>query len=83
MNLTREKALQIVLQYLTAEMHCSIHIQDGIPTGCTFYGIDQVKSEPCWMASIPPESSMVGQGRIICISKKTCRIIYDGYTNGE
>jgi hypothetical protein len=35
------------------------------------------------MASIPPESSMVGQGRIICISKKTCRIIYDGYTNGE
>lgn len=82
-KLTREKALQIIRKHLIAQVPRDFEIQDGIPDGCTFYGIDKVKAEPCWTAFIPSQETRTGSSHIICISKKTGRILYDGFTNGE
>jgi len=83
MRLTKEKAQQIIYKRLIAQIPRDIEIQDGVPEGCVFYGVDKVKSEPCFIARIPPEIPRTGPSRIICVSKKTCRIIYDGLTCDE
>jgi len=81
MRLTKEKAQQIIYKHLIAQVLRNFEIQDGIPVGCILYGVP--KDEPCWTARIAPEKTMVGPSRIICISKQTGRIIYDGFTNEE
>ena len=81
MKVTKEKALQIILKHLTAKMRRDIEIQDGRPDGCLLYGVP--KDEPCWTARIPPDIPRTGASRIICVNKKTGKIIYDGFTNEE
>lgn len=81
MSLTREKALQIIRKHLIRQTPRDIEIQDGIPEDCNIYGLS--KDEPCWTARIPPEVSRTGPSWIICVNKKTGRIIYDGFTNEE
>lgn len=83
MKITKEKVLQIICKHLMQQITEDIEIQDGLTDGCTFYGVDQVKAEPCWTVRIPPEQLRTGPSHIICISKKTSRIIYDGFTNEE
>lgn len=81
MELTKEKALRIICKQLMREVLHDIEIQDGIPEGRILYGVP--KDEPCWTACMPSEVMMMGPSRIICMSKKTGRIIYDGLTNEE
>lgn len=83
MSITKEKAQQMIRKHLIAQVPRDFEIQDGIPNGCTFYGVDKVKAEPCWTAFIPSQETRTGSSYIICISKKTGRILYDGFTNGE
>lgn len=80
-GLTREKALQAIRKHLIAQIPRDIEIQDGLPEGCILYGVS--KDETCWTARIPPEIPRTGPSRIICISKKTGRIIHDGLSNEE
>jgi len=80
-KLSRGKALQIIRKHLIKQVPHDIEIQDGIPEGRVLYGVP--KDEPCWTACIPSEVMMIGPSRIICISKKTGKIIYDGFTNEE
>lgn len=81
MQITKEKALQMIRKHLSRQIPRNLEIQDGLPEGCILYGVP--KDEPCWTAWIPSERSMVGSSRIICISKKTGRVIYDGLSNEE
>jgi len=75
--------VEIIRKHLIAQVPWDIKIQDGLPDGCVFYGVDKVRSEPCFTAFIPSTEVRIGPSRIICVSKKTGRIIYDGYTNEE
>lgn len=79
LKVTKEKALQIILKHLTAKMQHDIDIQDGVPDGCLLYGVP--KDEPCWTVWIPPDMPRTCANWIICVSKKTGKILYDGYTS--
>jgi hypothetical protein len=81
MRLTKEKALQIIRKHLMQKVLRNIEIQDGLPKGCILYSVPS--DEPCWTVRIPPEQLRTGPSHIICISKNTGRIIYDGFTNEE
>lgn len=81
MRLTKEKAQQIIYKHLIAQVPRNYEIQDGLTEGCILYGVP--KDEPCWTARIPPEIPRTGPSRIICVNKKTGKIIYDGFTNEE
>ena len=81
MRLTKEKAQQIIYKHLIAQVPRNFEIQDGLTEGCVLYGVP--KDEPCWTARIPPEITRTGPSRIICVNKKTGKIIYDGFTNEE
>ena len=80
-ELTRKKAVQIIRKRLIEQVPRDFEIQDGLSAGCHLYGLPQ--DEPCWTAWIPSEISRTGPSRIICVSKKIGRIIYDGWTNEE
>ena len=76
MKLTKEKALQIIRKHLIRQMLRGIEIKDGIPEACFLYGVP--KDKPCWTAWIPSSTLQVGAGRIICISKREAKVIFDG-----
>lgn len=79
--MTKEKALHIIREHLMQRVSCDFEIQDGLPEGCIIYGV--TLTEPCWTAWIPSAVPRIGSSRIICLSKKTGHIIYDGFTNEE
>ena len=75
-ELSRQKALRIIRKYLCRQILKNLELQEGIPDGCILYGIS--KDEPCWTASIASGTLQVGAGRIICISKRKDKVIFDG-----
>jgi len=75
-ELSRQKAVRIIRKYLCRQILKDLELQDGIPDGCILYGIS--KDEPCWTASITPDTMRVGACRIICISKRKAKVIFDG-----
>lgn len=81
--ITREKAEEIAIKYLGAQMLGRIQVTDKLPTGGVIYGRDSLSET--WVAQVPsPENFMhVGGGRIICISNSTGKIVYDGSDGGE
>ncbi|PKN68508.1 MAG: hypothetical protein CVU54_14415 [Deltaproteobacteria bacterium HGW-Deltaproteobacteria-12] len=81
MMLSRERALRIIQKYISRQVPKDLELRDGIPEGCILYGVSDY--EPCWSVLILSEESRTGPSRIICVSKKSAKIIYDGPTNGE
>jgi len=75
-DLTKDEALNVILKHLKAQIRQGIKIRDGIPEGYSLYGVS--KNEPCWTAWIPSSTFQVGAGRIICISKRNDKVIFDG-----
>jgi hypothetical protein len=75
-EVSRQKAVRIIRKYLCRQILKDLELQDGIPDGCILYGIS--KDEPCWTASITPDTMRVGAGRMICISKREGKVIFDG-----
>jgi len=75
-ELPRQKAVRIIRKYLHRQIPNDFKIQDGVPDGGILYGIS--KDEPCWTVSITPSALQVGAGRIICISKRKEKVIFDG-----
>jgi len=75
-EVSRQKAVRIIGKYLCRQILKDLELQDGIPDGCILYGIS--KNEPCWTVSIAPDTMRVGAGRMICISKRKAKVIFDG-----
>lgn len=75
-ELSRQKAVRIIRKYLHRQIPKDFELEDGVPDGCILYGIS--KDEPCWTVSITPSDLQVGAGRIICISKRKAKVIFDG-----
>jgi len=75
-ELSRQKAVRIIKKYLYRQIPKDFELQDGIPDGCLLYGIS--KDEPCWTVSISSNKLRVGADRIICISKRKAKVIFDG-----
>ena len=75
-ELSRQKAVQIIRKYLHQQIPKDFELEDGVPDGCILYGIS--KDEPCWTVSISSRALQVGAGRIICISKRKDKVIFDG-----
>ena len=80
-GLSKESALRIIRKHLIQQFPHEIEIQDGIPKSCILYGIPN--REPVWTARVTSKNSIIGLGRIICISKITGKIIYDGRASDE
>jgi len=75
-GLSRQKAVRMIRKYLHRQMPKDFEIQDGVPDGGILYGVP--KDEPCWTVSISLNISQVGAGRVICMSKKKGKVIFDG-----
>ena len=75
-DVSRESALLIIQKHLRRQVPQDLELQDGIPEGYILYGVS--KDEPCWTVSIPSSTLQVGAGRIICISKRNAKVIFDG-----
>ena len=75
-ELSRQKAVITIRKYLHRQIPKDFEFQDGVPDGCILYGIS--KDEPCWTVSIALSAFQVGAGRIICISKRNDKVIFDG-----
>lgn len=71
---------QIVRQLLIQEIPEAFEIYDGVPFGIKYYNMS---NEPCWTVLISRQISGVSSSRIICVSKKTGKVIHDGLTVGE
>jgi hypothetical protein len=78
--LTKKEATQIIRQHLIQEIPEAFEIYDGVPFGIKYYNMS---SEPCWTALFSYGISGIGPNRIICVSKKTGKVIYDGLTADE
>jgi hypothetical protein len=74
--LSRERASRIIRKHLIRQIPKDFELHDGIPEGCILYGISN--DEPCWTVSISSSKLRVGADRIICISKRKAKVIFDG-----
>ena len=75
-GLSRQRAVRMIRKYLHRQMSKDFEIQDGVPDGGILYGVP--KDEPCLTVSILSNTPQVGAGRVICISKKKGKVIFDG-----
>ncbi|MBP7766714.1 MAG: hypothetical protein KA113_16125 [Syntrophaceae bacterium] len=79
-SISKKKAAQIIRQHLIQEISKDFEIYDGVPCGIKYYNMSK---EPCWTVLCSSGISGVGPDRMICVSKKTGKVIYDGLTVGE
>ncbi len=83
--ISKQEALNIALNYLGESYKGMIEATDTLPrTSAAIYNVDNLKD--CWVIQVPKlshEPQTIGMGRIICISMKTGKIIYDGSDGGE
>lgn len=75
-ELSRQKAVRIIRKHLHRQMPKDFELQDGVPESYVIYGVP--RDEPCWTVSISSSALRVGAGRIICISKRNDKVIFDG-----
>lgn len=80
--ITREEALQAAIKYL-GDQYLGLlsvsDIDDKLPEYVVIYSSDGFNNS--WIICVPAlphESGRLGGGRIICISKDTGKILYDG-----
>lgn len=80
--LTREEALQVAIKYL-GEQYLKLlsvsDIDDKLPEYAAIYRRKEINN--CWIICVPAlphESGRLDGGRVICISKDTGKILYDG-----
>lgn len=79
-SVTKKKVSQIIHKHLTQEIPKDFEIFDGVSFGIKYYNMSK---EPCWSVLIYSCQTRAGAGKIICVSKKTGKVIYDGPTNYE
>lgn len=78
--ITLEQAYQIAIRYLGEQMQGRIKLTSTLPAN--IYNREQLKG--AWVVRVPSQGPMfvLGAGRIICISRNTGKILYDG-SDGE
>ncbi len=83
--ISRQEALKIALNYLGQQYRGLLKVTDTLPdTSGLIYNANGLKDS--WVIRVPKRSNeplSVGMGQIICISKATGKIIYDGPDGGE
>jgi hypothetical protein len=82
LEINLEQAYRIAIKYLGEQMRGRIKLASLVPM-MNIYDRDRLKSS--WVVRVPSPlgQSMTGPGRIICISRKTGKILYDGSDGGE
>jgi hypothetical protein len=81
-HITKEQAIHIANEHISKDKR-DYAIYDHLPKGCSIYN---QPTEECWYIFCSFDSrGLVGLGpsRLICISKKTGLILYDGPSNSE
>ena len=82
-NISKEQALEIFRAHIAKDEPKIHNITDAPPNVNVFGGLP---SEECWyiLCSFNPHgSTMLNSSRLICISKITGRILFDGSANDE
>jgi hypothetical protein len=76
---TKEEALEIAVKHLGEEYRDKIKITDMLPRSRNIHMAYAEGLKHCWVAHVPyPVSTTIGLGRIVCICKKSGKIIFDG-----
>ena len=81
-NISKDQALEIYKAHIAEDNQQIFKITDSIPSNINVYGLP---SEECWyiLCSYHPHAHLISSSRLICISKNTGRILFDGSANDE
>ena len=82
-NISKEQALEIFKAHVAKDKPRLHDITDSPPNVIVYGGLP---SEECWHISCsyhPCDPTMITSSRLICISKNTGRILFDGSANDE
>jgi hypothetical protein len=74
----RHRALQAAISYLGEQYRGRLEIMDALPEYEKRCLYNAEKMDECWSLYVPEADLIVGGARILCISKKTFRVIFDG-----
>ena len=83
MVINKEKALDIAIRKIRQDIPEIYYIGEELPGNCTIY---RVWDEPCWYilcAGCTFHRGLLTSSRLICVSRETGRILYDGSANDE
>ena len=76
---TKEEAVEIAIKYLGEEYRDKIKVTDKLPRSRNIHMAHIEGLKHCWVIHVPyPASTTVDLGRVICICKKSGKIIFDG-----
>ena len=76
---TREEAVEIAIRYLGEEYRDKIRVTDKLPRSRNIHMAYTEGLKQCWVIHVPyPASTTIGLGRVICICKKSGKIVFDG-----
>ena len=77
-NMNTCRAMRALLDYLGEQYRDRLEIIDGLPEidRAYIYNADQLGD--CWSVYVPEDHLICGSARLICISKKTYTVCFDG-----
>ena len=77
---TKDEALEIAIKYLGEQYLGRLEITDKLSDYDSSYMYNAEEFKHCWVIHVPPPRPMfmVGAGRVLCISQKSEKIIFDG-----
>ena len=64
----KKRAMEVALCYLGEQYRGRIEIVCGLPEA----------EKNCWFVYVPDEFLSAGSSRIVCMSKDTCTVFFDG-----
>jgi hypothetical protein len=74
-SVSATEALDLAAQYVAAraaqKVRADALVHDGWPAGC-------IASEAVWSISVLDEPLVLGGTRVVCVSKRTGDIVFDG-----
>jgi hypothetical protein len=75
---TKEEALEIAIKNLGEQYRDKIKITDKLPRSHNIHMAHTGALKNCWVIYVPFPIQGVGPSRVLCISKKSGKIIFDG-----
>jgi hypothetical protein len=78
---TKEEALEIAIKHLGEEYRDKIKVTDKLPRSRNIHMAHTTGLKQCWVIHVPySASATIGLIRVVCICKKSGKIIFDGIT---
>jgi hypothetical protein len=74
---TKEEAVEIAIKHLGEEYRKTIKITDTLPHSRNIHMAYAGALKNCWVIQVPYPVSTVGLDRVLCICKKSGKIIFD------